>query len=152
MNFGLLRRGEIIAMVGGLALLIGMFTKWYEARPQNPNANIDGARGTLSAWDVHQLLRVLFLIGAIAPFILAYIIVRDHQLSWPRGELTAIIGIFLTGFVVYVGVIDRPGDPSGEIELEFGWYIALLGTILILAGGASRSSESERKRKPPGVL
>ena len=54
--------------------------------------------------------------------------------------------------MLYNGIIDRPGEPSGEIELEIGWYGAMLGSLLIAIGGAMRSGESERKRKPPGVL
>ena len=64
---------------------------------------------------------------AIAPFILAYIVARDHQLTWARGELTAVLSIFAFGALLYVGVIDRPGEPAGQIELEWGWYVALLG-------------------------
>jgi hypothetical protein len=33
-----------------------------------------------------------------------------------------------------------------------GWYGLLLGALLVAAGGALRSGESERRRKPPGVL
>ena len=83
---------------------------------------------------------------------LLYIVVRDHELSWPRGEMTAVIGIIAFGLVVYNGVIDRPGEPPSEIELEIGWWMALLGTILITVGGAYRASTTERPRKPPGVM
>jgi hypothetical protein len=94
-------------------------------------------------------MKWLVLAAGIAPFILAYIIVRDHKLSWPRGELTAVIGIALVGLIFYTGIIDRPGEPSSEIELEIGWYGLMLGSLLMVAGGAMRSGESERKRKPP---
>lgn len=49
-------------------------------------------------------------------------------------------------------MIDRPGTPAGQIELEWGWYVALLGTILMLAGSALRTGETERRRKPPGTI
>jgi hypothetical protein len=39
---------------------------------------------------------------AIAPFILAYIVARDHQLTWARGELTAVLSIFAFGALLYV--------------------------------------------------
>ena len=89
---------------------------------------------------------------AIAPFILAYIVARDHQLTWARGELTAVLSIVACGILLYIGVIDRPGEPAGQIELAWGWYVALLGAILMLAGSALRTGERARRRKPPGTL
>jgi archaellum biogenesis protein FlaJ (TadC family) len=147
-----LSRSEIIAAVGGVLLAISVFVKAYEARPQNPNANIDGLKGTLSIWQVHDIMRILLLLAALAPIILVYIVLRDHELSWPRGEMTAVIGLTAATLLLYTGIIDRPGEPSGQIELEIGWYGALLGAILTTVGGALRSSETARTRKPPGVL
>jgi hypothetical protein len=143
---------EIIAAVGGVLLAVSVFVKWYEARPENANANVNGMKGVVTAWDAHTILRYLFLAAALAPIVLLYIVVRDHELSWPRGEMTAVIGIIAFGLVVYQGVIDRPGEPPSEIELEIGWYIALLGTILITVGGSYRASTTDRPRKPPGVF
>ena len=143
---------EIIAAVGGVLLALSVFVKWYEARPENPNANVNGMKGVVTAWDAHTILRYLLLAAALAPIVLLYIAVRDHELSWPRGEMTAVIGIIAFGLVVYNGVIDRPGEPPSEIELEIGWWMALLGTILITVGGSYRASTTERPRKPPGVM
>jgi len=143
---------EIVAAVGGVLLALSVFVKWYEARPENPNANVNGMKGVVTAWDAHTILRYLLLAAALAPIVLLYIVVRDHELSWPRGEMTAVIGIIAFGLVVYNGVIDRPGEPPSEIELEIGWWMALLGTILIIIGGSYRASTTERPRKPPGVM
>ena len=143
---------EIIAAVGGVLLALSVFVKWYEARPENPNANVNGMKGVVTAWDAHTMLRFLLLAAALAPIVLLYIVIRDHELSWPRGEMTAVIGIIAFGLVVYNGVIDRPGEPPSEIELEIGWWMALLGTILITVGGSYRASTTERPRKPPGVM
>ena len=147
-----LGRAELIAAVGGVLLVAGLFLPWYRTDPDNPNAVIDGETGSLSGWEVHPVLRWLLLAAASAPFILIWIVIREHELSWPRGELTAVIGLTAATLVFYIGIIDRPGEPSGQIELEIGWYGAMLGSVLSAAGGALRSSESERRRKPPGVL
>ena len=146
-----LRPADLIAAVGGILLAISIFLPAYETS-ENPNAIIEGARGAFSAWDVHTILRWPFLAAAVAPLILAYIVLRDHKLSWPRGELTAVIGIFAMGLIFYNGVLDRPGEPSGQISLNPGWYGMFVGALLIAVGGAIRSGESERRRKPPGVL
>jgi hypothetical protein len=143
---------EILAAVGGLLLALSVFLPWYKANPGNANANIDGSTGSVDAWDAHTILRYLFLAAALAPIVLLYIVVRDHELSWPRGEMTAVIGIIAFGLVAYHGIIDRPGEPPSEISLSYGWFMALLGTILITVGGSYRASTTERPRKPPGVM
>jgi hypothetical protein len=144
---------ELVAMLGGVLLAIGLFIKWYESVSRNVTdlAGQDGI-GTYSGWEAHPIQRWLLLGAAAAPFILAYIIIRGHQLSWARGEMTAVTSIAAFGLIVYAGIIDRPGEPSGQIELEWGWYVALGGTLLMLVGSALRASEVERARKPPGVL
>jgi CDP-diglyceride synthetase len=153
MDFSRLQWSDIFAAVGGLVLGLSVFIqKTYEARPESPTAQIEGMRGTVSIWEVHPILRWLLLAAAVAPIVLVYIIARDHQLSWPRGEMTAVVGLSAVTLLLYTGIIDRPGEPSGEIELEFGWYGLMLGAILMVVGATMRSSESERTRKPPGVL
>jgi hypothetical protein len=152
MNFARLGRGELIAAIGAVLLALGLFLPWYETNPDNRNAVIDGARGTLSGWAVHPILHWLLLAAAAAPLILAWVILRDHQLSWPRGEMTAVVGMIALVLVLYVGLIDRPGTPSGQISLKFGWFVSVLGCALIVAGGAMRAGGTERPRKPPGVL
>jgi hypothetical protein len=94
----------------------------------------------------------VFLAAAIAPAILAYIVIRGHALSWPRGELTAIIALVALVFVVFRGIIDKPGQPPAEISVDYGWWLALVGGLLILVGSVWRSRESAERRKPPGVL
>lgn len=69
-----------------------------------------------------------------------------------RYELTALLSILAVGLALYVGILDRPGDPPGQIELRWGWYAALLGSLLMLAGSVLRSGETARLRKPPGMI
>jgi hypothetical protein len=152
MQLGRLGRGEVVAVVGGILLALGIFLPWYRTNPDNANAVIDGARGSVSGWSAHPIVHWLLLAAAAAPLILAWIVVRDHELSWPRGEMTAVVAMIALVLVLYVGVVDRPGEPSGEISLRAGWYLSLLGSALEIAGGAVRAGTTERPRKPPGVL
>lgn len=139
-------------MFGGLLLGACLFASWYSA--VSPLARLAGetGRGSASGWETHLVLRWTFVAMAIAPFVLGYIVARDHQLTWARGELTAVLSIFAFGLLLYVGVIDRPGEPSGQIELAWGWYVALLGTVLMLAGAVRRTGETARRHKPPGTF
>jgi CDP-diglyceride synthetase len=157
-KFGNLSRGEWIAMLGGLLLGASVFVKAYEARPDNPNATLETGKGgscgdhTCSFFQVHGIMRWLLLAAAVAPFILAWIIIREHELSWPRGQVTSVVGIAALGLIFYSGIVDRPGEPSGDIELEIGWYGLMLGAILMIVGSVMRQAETETARKPPGTL
>jgi hypothetical protein len=151
-HFDKLQRGEIIACVGGFLLAVAVFLPWYSTDSGNAHSLINGHTGDFSAWDAHSVSRFLFLLGAAAPFILAWIVVREHQLSWPRGELTAIAGITSLVLVLVLGFIARPGDPRDTISFGFGWYLALIASIVIIFGALQRVKETEAVRKPPGVL
>jgi hypothetical protein len=153
MDFRRLDRGELIAVAGGILLGASLFLEWY--RLGNANAVLNDCRGpdgSCTGWESLTVLRVLLLIAAVAPLILAWIIVRGHALSWPRGELTAVVALVALTLTLFRGVIDRPGSPSGQVGLGYGWWIGLLGAVLILVGSVSRAQESAGRRKPPGVL
>jgi hypothetical protein len=90
------------------------------------------------------------LAAATAPFVLAWIILRGHALSWARGEMTAVTSIAALGLVAYNGFVDRPGDIA--ISLRLGFATALAATVVMIGAAAKRSSESERPRKPPGTI
>ena len=153
MDFRQLDRGELLAVAGGVLLGVSLFLSWYSLGNQNAVLNsCKGPNSTCTGWAALSILRFLLLITAVAPAILAYIIVRGHALSWPRGELTAVIALAALTFTVFRGVIDKPGSPPGQISIDFGWWIALLGGLLILFGAVWRSQESAARRKPPGVL
>src|ERR687889_182158 len=108
--------------------------------------------GRLGRGEFLAVLGSLLLAVGAAPLILAWIIVRDHHLSWPRGEMTAVVGMIALVLVLYVGLVDRPGQPSSQISLKLGWIVAVLGCAAMIVGGALRASGTERPRKPPGVL
>src|SRR5687767_14418525 len=132
MHPGNLSKSEWIAAFGGVLLGLGVFLPWYEPNEANRNAVVAGSREAISAWDAHSILRFLFLAAAIAPLILLYIILRDHKLSWPRGEMTAVVAIAAFGIIGYLGIIDRPGEPPGEISLKYGWIASMAGVVLMM--------------------
>ena len=151
MNRGELTRSELAAVVGGLIMALGLFLAWYHV---GHNASINGHAGptTLSGWQAHPVLRWLLLAAAVAPLILSWIIYRGHALSWPRGEMTAVVSVAAVGFIGYNAFISKPGTVTSLVSLRIGIIISLLGAILMLLGSALRASATERPRKPPGVL
>lgn len=153
MDLRQLDRGELTAVVGGIVLGISLFLDWFSLGDQYAVlGSCKGPHSACTGWQALTILRFLLLLAAVAPAILAWIIVRGHALSWPRGELTAITALAALTFTVFVGIIDKPGSPPGEISIDYGWWVGLLGGLLILSGSLTRSRESGARRKPPGVL
>jgi hypothetical protein len=153
MNFKSLSRGEFLATAGGILLGISLFLKWYSLG--NSHAVLESCHGpntTCTGWAALAFFRFIFLLAAVAPAILAYIIIRGHALSWPRGELTAVVALVALVFTLFLGVVDKPGTPPGEISVNYGWFVALIADLLILGGSVWRARESGARRKPPGVL
>ncbi len=153
MRFREIDRGELIALVGGIVLGISLFLAWYSLGNGHTNINTcKGVNTSCTGWESLLILRYVILVAALAPVFLIWVVLRGHALGWPRGELTAVIALVALTFVVFRGPIDKPGSPRTEISLSFGWYVALIGGLLILVGAIYRSQESAQRRKPPGVM
>ena len=67
--------------------------------------------------------------------------IRGHALSWPRGEVTAIVGLTAFVLIAFNGLIDKPQE-GVEISLSFGYWLALLASIGIFVSGGFRAVES----------
>jgi hypothetical protein len=152
MDLRQLDRGELVAVLGGAVLGVSLFLAWFTLGDKfTVLGSCRGPSTSCSAWRSLMIVRYLLLVTAAAPLVLAWIIIRGHALSWPRGEMTAIIAIAALTFIVFRGVIDRPGTPPGEISIAYGWWIGLAGGMLILIGSVWRAQESATTRKPPGL-
>ena len=163
MDFRRLGRGDIVAAAGGLLLFVSMFMTWFSVDALPPESeNLCGAGvENCSGYDTFSFFTALIIPGmdllltaaAIAPWILVWIVVRGHTLSWPPGELTMIVGAAASTLILYNGVIDRVGDTREFVSLDIGWYLGLLGALMIVAGGAiSQISRGGVRRKPPGTF
>lgn len=153
MDLRALNRGEMLAIAGGVLLAISIFLNWYTLGNQYTQLNgCRGPNGSCTAWHALLVARFILLAAALAPVILSWVIVRGHALSWPRGELTAVVGVVAFIVVLFRGVIDKPGSPADQVGLNYGWGLALFATLLMIAGAAWRYQENAPRRNPPGVL
>jgi hypothetical protein len=157
MDFGRLQRGEFLGFLGAAVLAAALLLlNWFSTNEGNTNANINGspAPDGLTGWETYgTLLSWLLLAACLAPFILAWIVVRGHKLTWRPGEITMIVGMTAFALIVLNGIVlGRPGDPDSEINIEYGYFVGLLGAGMICAGGILRQAQGGRNRKPPGTF
>lgn len=153
MNIRALNRGEVLATVGGVLLVISIFLAWFSLGNQHAVLNsCHGAGKHCTGWNSLSAFRYLLLLAAIAPIILSWIIIRGHALAWPRGEMTAVVAVIAIILTLFRGVIDPPGSPPEEINVTYGFFLALVAGVLMLLGSVWRAQESAPRRKPPGVL
>jgi hypothetical protein len=149
-----IERDELISVVGGVLLAIGLFLSWYHLG--NQNAFLDAFKGPdqdVTGWQALKIMKYLLLAAAVAPIILTYIVLRGHKLSWPRGEVTAVVAVTALTLVIVRGVIIKPGEPPAQVSLAIGWYVSLLGAFVMLVSAAfHRAKADDGPRKPPGVL
>jgi hypothetical protein len=149
-------------MVAAAVLVLSLFLEWYSLStdpsvvqrggdPDNWACGVGDS--SCSGWETFPILRWLLLAAAAAPFILSWIVIRGHALSWPRGELTAIVGVTAFVLIAYNGIVDKPQDGL-EIDLAFGYWLALLASIGIFVSGGFRAVESGggARRKPPATF
>jgi hypothetical protein len=161
------QRSEIIGFVGAAILFGSLFLNWFAtscaslAAAQaanatcNDNSRLHGDYGSFNAFQTYGILDWLLVAACAAPFILAYIIARGHELTWRPGEVTMIVGITAAALILVNGIIlGRPGgdDPNNvDISIEIGYWVGLLGSACIAFGGFVRQSRGIRN-KPPGVM
>jgi hypothetical protein len=157
-----LERSEIVGMGAAIVLVISLFLEWFSLTT-DPSVVQRGTEAgnwacgvgntSCSGWDTFPIARWLILAAAAAPFILAWILVRGHALSWPRGEVTAIVGLTAFVLIAYNGIISKPQNGL-EISLSFGYWLALLASIGIFLSGGLRAVESGggARRKPPATF
>jgi hypothetical protein len=161
MRFERLERWEVVGIVSGAVLILSLlFLPWYSlgenpARAEGEGFVCGAGDFDCTGFETFPILRWLLIAGALAPLILTYILLRGHRLSWPPGEMTMLVGIIAFALIGYNGIIDRPGSGTAEIgvELDLGYWIALLASIGIAVAGWLRSLEGqERTRKAPGTV
>ena len=165
MDFSRLNTGRVaIGAIASLLLLVSiLFFSWYSydlagvEKTPDPDDWLCGVNETsCTAWETFPILRWLLVLLAVAPLILAYILVRGHKLSYPPGEMTMVSGFAGAVLIFYNGVIDKPGAGPAEIGLglDWGYWVALLSALVIAGVGFTRSVESapRQTRKAPGTV
>jgi hypothetical protein len=164
------RLDPVRVIVGGTAsilLVVSLLVMpWYTLshanaarQPHSPDYSNAFICGTgdfhCTGFDTFPILRWLLILAALAPVILAYILVRARRLSWPPGEMTMVAGFAAAVLITYNGIIDRPGSGIAEsgVALDYGYWVALVASLAIAITGFLRSQAGQRQvRRAPGTV
>jgi hypothetical protein len=162
LDFSKVSPGELLGMGAALVLLVSLWLPWFRTG-ENPNSGLVcgdnpprdcavGPNDSANAWQVFNTLDWLLVAACAAPFILTWIIARDHKLTWKPGEVTMIVGIVAFMLIICNGIILGRPEPGIDIGLGIGYVVALLASLGLLAAGYLRQAVYTSARKPPGVI
>jgi hypothetical protein len=146
---------EPLGFVAGAILLFSLWLPWFSTS-SNPNSKIGtagiGPGQSATGWQTFRILDIMLAAACAAPFILAYIVARNAELSWKPGEVTMIVGIAAVVLILCNGLILGKPKPAIEVSLSYGWLVGLIGAIGLFASGFLRQALHTDAKKPPGVL
>ncbi len=137
---------EAVAVAGSLLLAIALFLPWYVTDPHSAASNIDGVKGSLSGWTVHEAMRYAVLGLAVVQLVLSVAALARPQSARDLAEAAMVMAVNSFGIVVYFGLIYRPGEPMNTISLRYGWFLALIGVVVALVAAVARVQASSRRR------
>src|SRR6185503_2697552 len=138
MDMSKLRRGEVIAAVGGIVLLISMFfMDWYAggADVSTPFGSVSVEGSGFGPWDgqgfTGTIADLVILAAALAAVGLAVITATSRTVALPVAASALTTGLGIGAVVmVFLRMVFQPG-PNEFIELRFGIWLALISTAVV---------------------
>ena len=133
MDVSRLRKGEWVAGLSGLALLILLFLPWY---------GVDIAFGALdrldlavTAWEAFSVVDLLLLLTALAGLTVAAMAALQRAPALPVASAVIATGIAIVMvLVVLYRILNQPG-PNELVGVRIGAYLGLLAVLGVAAGG-----------------
>lgn len=116
-----LRVGELVTLVGAGCVIASLFLRWYEA-----------PTGTLDAWDTFGPGVVLILAALAAGLAMVTSALTERSPALPVS--IAVWSVFLGLLGVIAAVVRVLERPHHATTVCIGAYLALAGTVAILAG------------------
>jgi hypothetical protein len=151
-----LRRGEWLAGVGGVLLLVFMFLlPWY-----GPSGSADAAAGTspgstsLNAWHSLTTVRWLMLLTILAVLSLVFFQATRRAPALPvsLSVITTVLGGLTVLALIYRLLINVPGSDSG-LDARTGAFLGLVSACAIAIGAfASLREEGLSPRDAPTTI
>ena len=117
--------GQILVVVGAVALFVSLFLNWYEG----PFAG----EGALSAWTAFELLDIVLAGLALVAIAAAVPILREGPATLISSRWLPWLGLAAFVLVAVTLLNDPPG--ARDRGLELGAWIGLAGAAVLAVGG-----------------
>jgi hypothetical protein len=149
MDLRRLRSGEWLAVAGGVALLVSLFTNWYSARVKVDGSSLELSQG-FSAWESFTVIDVLLALIALAGIGLGAVQAAQTRPAMPLAAavVTLVIG-FVGVLLVAFRMLEQPGE-NQFIDLDAGAWLGLAATAAITAGAWLSMADERVRHIPPG--
>ena len=141
MDVNRLSRGEQIAGIAAVLLLIDMFLNWYGANLNDQlsqAAKRFGVDTHVNAWQAFSTTDILIFVACVVTLVMVGVQVMGNQVPVSLPMIAAALG-GLTTLIILWRIVNQPGD-NDLVNVDYGAYIGL-----VLAGamtyGAIQSGE-----------
>ena len=129
-----LRTGEIVAGIGGIALIIFLFFDWFGGAPEVSGSVINGTATIsstgISGWDsLTDLPGFLIILSGVAGIALLFLGASGQRVNIPvaRGGVTAGLGVLGVLLIVWRMLVGSP-------DLKIGIFLGLAAVVAVAAG------------------
>jgi hypothetical protein len=136
MDFTILNRGERIAGIAGIALIIIEFLAWWGGGGFTGTVNgvAVGVESdiTFSAWDAASFMDIIWFITGLSGIALALIAASDYEPGLPvaASAIATALGALSTLLIIY-----RLIDPPYDLSRKYGVFLGLIAAAGIAFGG-----------------
>jgi len=136
MTLNKVRVGDLLAGLGGLALLGLMFAPWYQflegvyvgTRVIAPNDTMQ------SAWESLTVLRFALALTALLGIAQLVTTVYERTTAWPVASQVFLAAIgSITSVWTAIRIVNPPG-PNFAADVRWPGYVGLLATLAVTAG------------------
>ncbi len=131
------RVGELLALVGAACVIVSLLVPYYEGP----------ATGTLTIWDTFGPAAALLLAAAAAGLCMFATTLTERSTALPVVATVWTIPLGLAGVIsAIVRLLERPNHATAVCA---GAWLALAGTLAILAGACQAIRDERRSKYTP---
>ena len=141
MDVNRLSRGEQIAGIAAVLLLIDMFLNWYGANLNDQlsqAAKRFGVDTHVNAWQAFSTTDILIFVACVVTLVMVGVQVMGSQVPVSLPMIAAALG-GLTTLIILWRIVNQPGD-NDLVNVDYGAYIGLV-LAAAMTYGAIQSGE-----------
>ncbi|HEY3020909.1 MAG TPA: hypothetical protein VGJ32_11985 [Solirubrobacteraceae bacterium] len=144
------RAGDLLAGLGGIALLAVMFVPWYGflEGPYSGTRDIAANNTEQSAWQAFHVTLVPLVLLALLGITLLATTVFERTSAWPVAAqvFTALVGTIASVWIL-LRLLNPPG-PNFAVDRRWGVWVGTALVLAITAGAWWSMRDADRADRP----